>query len=356
MKNCGIQGVVALTSVILSGSVVCGYQVKVIKELEQCEKDITQIKMSYGTCHYNNYQDKTVEFQTIVQCTKDALEEGFGGIDSANHHSYNEKAVGEGLKQFLDENTKGIKRKDIWVQTKFSPATVDENGYPKKEDKSLYETVDKNGKPIDIKDQVKQSVNMSLKNLQLKTIDSLVLHSPYATRADTQKAWEAMEEFVTAKKVQCLGISHMYNKDELEWLISIASPGCKPRVIQNALFMVGAAGCDESVRNYCVQSTNPRIVYQPFAFVSGYTKSMKANREKHFAHIHANETYNNSKIEKFARYLLTKGYQPLCGSKTKAHRDELRNCISKDPMIEADVSGMDRLLRASVDIVAFGFF
>ena len=48
---------------------------------------------------------------------------------------------------------------------------------------------------------------ISLANLGVEYVDSLVLHSPYPAHSDTMKAWRAMESAVEVGHARQLGIS-----------------------------------------------------------------------------------------------------------------------------------------------------
>jgi hypothetical protein len=97
-----------------------------------------------------------------------------------------------------------------------------------------------------ISEQVTSSFHRSLQNLQVDYIDSVVLHSPLRTRevskpphtvsklTGTQKTLEAyrtLEGFANQGQVRNLGVSNIYDRSELEWLISQARVPVK--VVQN---------------------------------------------------------------------------------------------------------------------------
>eukprot|EP01043_Picozoa_sp_COSAG02_P016268 COSAG02_NODE_712_length_18122_cov_6.792321_11_plen_114_part_00 len=71
---------------------------------------------------------------------------------------------------------------------------------------------------------------VSLVNLGVEFVDSLVLHSPYPTHSDTMQAWRAMETAVKAGYARQLGISNVKTMSQLQRLWDEAT--VKPAVVQ----------------------------------------------------------------------------------------------------------------------------
>lgn len=89
---------------------------------------------------------------------------GFCGIDTAcQPKHYNEPGVGEALSNL---KIQGIPRESLFIQTKFTPLSGQD---PTRVPYNPSAT---------IKDQVLQSFQTSLKNLGVKYLDALLLHSP----------------------------------------------------------------------------------------------------------------------------------------------------------------------------------
>eukprot|EP00959_Pyramimonas_sp_CCMP1952_P230455 4817678-Pyramimonas_sp.AAC.1 len=121
-----------------------------------------------------------------------AVMEGFRGIDTAcQPKHYYEPGVGEALVALSE---KGIDRKEIFLQTKYTP----------------YMGQDPDNCPYDPKtplaSQVAVSFATSQKNLQTDYVDSLVLHSPFDNYEDTLTVWRAMEEIHARGDARQLGI------------------------------------------------------------------------------------------------------------------------------------------------------
>ena len=82
-----------------------------------------------------------------------------------------------------------------------------------------------------LSDQVAQSVQVSLKNLQVTSVDALLLHGPLETHERTMEAWRAMERQVELGFVTQLGISNLHDVRRFERIYEEAA--VKPRVLQN---------------------------------------------------------------------------------------------------------------------------
>lgn len=178
-----------------------------------------------------------------------ALNAGFVGIDTANQRKhYFEEGVGNGIQQFLNNSQK--QREDLFIQTKFTFATGQDDRKPYNE-KDSYQN------------QVRQSFESSLIHLQTEYIDSFIQHGPYYTAglcdADWE-VWEAMEQLIHEKKVRYLGISNV-TIDQLETLYKKVS--IKPTFVQNRCFAI--TQWDKEIRNFC---DSHGIRYQGFSLLT----------------------------------------------------------------------------------------
>lgn len=78
----------------------------------------------------------------------------------------------------------GVKRKDVFIQTKFSPHSCkDDTNAPCPFDPSA---------PLPV--QVRQSFNSSLLQLGLDYLDSYILHAPFRTHEQTLQVYREMEQ------------------------------------------------------------------------------------------------------------------------------------------------------------------
>jgi len=180
--------------------------------------------MMYGTAWKKERTADLVEL---------ALEEGFRGIDTAcQPRHYHEPGVGEGLQRAYQ---KGLKREDIFLQTKFTSLSGQ----------------DLDSVPYDpqapLKEQVLQSIAVSLKNLGTSVIDSLVFHSPMNSWAELQEVWVTVEKLVKEGVVRQIGISNCYDLQILKMLVEECE--ITPSVVQNRFY--AQTRYDLELRRFC---------------------------------------------------------------------------------------------------------
>ncbi len=218
-----------------------------------------------------------------------AIESGFRAIDTANQpRHYNEPAVGKAIQSVLKQGI--VKREDLFLQTKYTAA----------------QGQDPQNIPFDAKRsislQVQESVNGSLRNLGLDYIDSLLLHSPLGTFADTMEAWRALEGFVREKKILYLGISNCYDPIYFERLH--ASVDIKPKFIQNRFY--SQSGYDEDIRSFCRRGS---ITYQSFWTLTGNPNLLRSPALHQIA-----QRYNLTAAQAMYKFCISIGLMPLDGT------------------------------------------
>lgn len=123
-----------------------------------------------------------------------ALHDGYRLIDTANAY-VNEKAVGRGMKK------SGLKREEIFLETKIWPA--------------FYEQSD--------------AVEKTLKRLDTDYIDLLLIHQP---AGNYLAGYRLMEKAYKEGKVGAIGLSN-FNKGQIEEILSVCE--VKPTVLQTEL-------------------------------------------------------------------------------------------------------------------------
>ncbi len=221
---------------------------------------------------------------------------GFRGIDTAcQPKHYNEAGVGDGVAACL---RRGMDRSELYLQSKFTSLSGQD---------PLQVPYDPNA---DLSEQVAQSFQASLRNLQTDYLDCLVLHSPLANPEQTMEVWQAMERIFHSGGVKQLGISNCYDPGQLELLYRNAT--IKPAVIQNRFY--AQTGYDRAIRDFCREH---RIIYQSF-----WTLSANPHVLTHATLQTLAAKYRRSAAQLFFRYLSQIGIIPLTGTTSENHMRE----------------------------------
>ena len=226
----------------------------------------------------------------------EALKQGFKGIDTAcQPKHYREDLVGLGL---LKAYEIGIKRQDIFLQTKFTPIDgQDQNNMP-------YLASD------EIEIQVEKSFQTSKKNLHTDFINAYILHSPVFPGSKLQKVWQKMEEFYDKKEVGALGISNCYDLDVLKYLFNNAK--VKPTIVQNRFY--AQSGYDKELRAFCKQNN---ITYESFWSLTANPNILSSEVLQNLA-----LKYEKGVAEIFYRFLNHINITPLNGTTSIKHMIE----------------------------------
>ena len=161
-----------------------------------------------------------------------------------------------------------------------------------------------------LEDQVRQSVQASLRNLQTDYIDSLVLHSPMRTEEETMRVWRVFEEFVEEGKVHSLGISNCYKPQKFKRLYEQAT--IKPKVLQNRFH--DETNFDVELRKMCKDFD---VTYQSFWTLTANRNALASPRWKEIA----KEKGLTSQTLMYA-FMMTLGHTPLSGTKDTTHMEE----------------------------------
>lgn len=122
---------------------------------------------------YGVYQIE--DLNECERCVLDAIEVGYRSIDTAQTYG-NEEAVGSAIKKSK------IQRKELFITTK---VWISNAGYEK----------------------AKISIEESLKKLQLKYLDLVLIHEPFN---DYYGTYRAMEEMYKEGKIRAIGVSNFY--------------------------------------------------------------------------------------------------------------------------------------------------
>jgi diketogulonate reductase-like aldo/keto reductase len=230
--------------------------------------------------------------------TRQALEAGFRGIDTANQRRhYYEAGVGAAVAQVLAAGL--VKRDELFLQTKFTSLGGQDRRLP-------YDPA------ADDATQVRQSFASSLEHLQVDRLDSYVLHGPTQrfglTRSDLE-VWGAMQELHASGGTRLLGVSNV-GLDQLEELCGRASR--PPAFVQNRCF--ARNGWDREVRTFCRERG---IVYQGFSLLTANQAELR-----HPAFWQVVRRLGRTPAQVVFRFALQVGMIPLTGTSSAAHMKE----------------------------------
>lgn len=246
----------------------------------------------------------------------EAIEAGFRGVDTAcQPKHYHEAGVGAALSRAWSGP---LSRDDFFVQTKFT---------------SL-DGQDPQRVPYDPKAplarQVEQSFAASRKNLQTDHVDSLVLHGPLRSFADTLQVWRAMEQIHQSGGARQLGISNCYDLPYLKELWKVAA--IKPAVVQNRFY--AATGHDRELRRWCIERD---VNYQSFWTLTANPEVLGSQTVRELATEHG-----KTPAQILFRYLVERGCAPLTGTASREHmRQDLE--VLRFRLTDAQLEAMDRL-------------
>lgn len=245
-----------------------------------------------------------------------AIASGFRGIDTAcQPKHYYEAGVGAAVAASVRS---GVERAQLYLQTKFTPLSgQDPKQIPYDPDAPLAE-------------QVAQSIQTSLQNLQTSYIDCLVLHSPLRNTRDMEEVWRAMEKGIESGAVRQLGISNCYDLAILERLHHWAS--VKPAVVQNRFY--ADTGYDVGIRAFCRQHGSS---YQSFWTLTANPGVLAHEQTQRLA-----AKYRVTPAQVFFRNLTQIGIVPLTGTTSAEHmREDL--AIFELTLTDAECAAMERV-------------
>ncbi len=234
---------------------------------------------------------------TTAHLVEQAIKSGFRGIDTAcQPKHYHEAGVGEAVASCI--NAKRITRAELYLQSKFTPL----NGHDPKQI-----PYDANAP---LAEQVLQSFQASLKNLQTSYLDGLILHSPLADRRQLMTVWQAMQQIFHENGTRQLGISNCYDIETLTFLYQNAD--VKPAILQNRFH--AATHFDRPLRDFCRKQN---IIYQSF-----WTLTANPDILAHAVLLSLAGKYHCGSAQVFFRFLTQAGIIPLTGTTSERHMRE----------------------------------
>src|SRR5581483_7161606 len=223
-------------------------------------------------------------------CVSAALAAGFRSIDTANQRKhYHEAAVGEAVM------ASGLKREDLFLQTKFTYRQGQDDRLPYDPSASLTNQVD-------------QSIASSLEHLHTAYLDSYLLHGPasgYNWTDSDNEVWSAMQRHREAGRVRQIGVSNV----GLHHLEQMPEP---PAFVQNRCF--ARLGWDREIRAFCREHN---IAYQGFSLLTANVEVVRHQLVHEIAgHLNAGIA---QLIFAFARQI---DILPLTGTTDPAHMQQ----------------------------------
>lgn len=226
-----------------------------------------------------------------------AVKAGFRAIDTANQPKhYSEWLVGEALASLAGE---GISRDALFLQTKFTPLNGQDDRLP----------YDPNA---DLKTQVRQSFERSLRHLKTDRVDSYLLHGPYSFPGlgdEDWEVWKAIEEIHRSGRAGMIGISNV-NYLQLSALLERAT--IKPMVVQNRCY--ASQGWDREVREVCREHG---IMYQGFSLLTANVPVLR-----HPPIVSMAKKLGVDTMQVIFRFAMQIGMVPLTGTSNEQHMKE----------------------------------
>ncbi|WP_345975826.1 aldo/keto reductase [Sulfurimonas sp. HSL3-7] len=269
---------------------------------------VTMPSLIYGTAWK---KERTAEL--VVE----AVQAGFRGIDTAcQPKHYHEAGVGDALTTLRKQ---GIKREELYVQTKFTPVAGQDAGtIPYDREAPLAE-------------QVAQSFAASQKNLQSDYVDALLLHTPLFPFSHLLSVWRAMEKIQKSGGARQLGIS---NCDDLALLKRLYSEArVKPVLVQNRFY--DASGYDTELRRWCGEQG---IIYQSFWSLTANPHLLGSEAVFTLA-----RKYRKSEAQIFYAFLNAIGIVPLDGTTSLEHMAEDLDIFTFE-LLPSEIRTIEKLL------------
>ncbi|KAJ7194198.1 NADP-dependent oxidoreductase domain-containing protein [Mycena pura] len=267
-------------------------------------------KIIYGTAWKEHRTTALVEAAVL---------KGFRAIDTAcQPKHYREDLVGEAL---LTLQTKhGIKREDLFLQTKYTPIGGQTTSKP-----LPYDPV------TSITTQIYTSFAKSLSNLHTTYLDSYILHSPLPTLEETLEAWAALGALQDAGQARNIGVSNCYDVRVLQALSAV-----RPiQVVQNRWHERNR--WDKEVCSYCCDHG---IEYQSFWTLSG-SPSLLATPEL----VSIAKASGCTPAQALFKVAMMGGVTPLNGTTNESHMED---GVAVPALELKDPSGQLRILEKMI--------
>ncbi|KAJ7268662.1 NADP-dependent oxidoreductase domain-containing protein [Mycena haematopus] len=268
-------------------------------------------KIIYGTAWKEHRTAALVEAAVL---------KGFHAIDTAcQPKHYREDLVGEALQTLQTKH--GVKREDLFLQTKYTPIGGHTTSKPLPYDPATSITT-----------QIQTSFAQSLLNLRTSYIDSYILHSPLPTLEETLEAWTALCALQDAGgQVRKIGVSNTYDVQTLEALSAVR----QVQVVQNRWHERN--GWDKKICSYC---RDHGIEYQSFWTLSG-SPSLLATPEL----VNIAKASGCTPAQALFKFAMMGGVTPLSGT---TDEDHMEDGVASPGLELKDPSGQLKILEKIV--------
>jgi len=239
-----------------------------------------------------------------------ALCAGYRGLDTADlPQHYNQRGTGTAIKRWTD--SQDGRRDDLFVQSKLAIPTPPDTSPPSTQQ--------------EWNDRIQQSLESSLKELDLDYMDSYLLHLPTGEYDKLHEAWRAFEALQESGKVRHIGISNVSKRADLESLHKEAST--KPSWVQNRFYP--RTNYDSEIRDFCAQSD---IHYQSY-----WTLTRNRTLIDMFP-----ETEGMSREQIFLRFVMDLGIVPVTTTTSEQHMKDDLDVIDHSPLSDEDTEAIKK--------------
>lgn len=244
-----------------------------------------------------------IDDQTVENAVIEAVKAGYRHIDTAQAYQ-NEEGVGRAIKQC------GLKREELFITSKVAAEIKD------------YQTA------VD-------SINESLKKLDVDYIDLMLIHCPQPWSdfrgkdyfEGNREVWTALEEFYEAGKIKAIGVSNFEEKD-LENIIN----NCKIKPMVNQI-LVHIGNTPKELIKYC---------YERDILVEGYSPIAHGKILQDSDIMQMAAKYHVSVAQLCIRYNLELGLLPLPKSANPEH-------IKENVLVDFEIKKEDMAELLNID-------
>eukprot|EP00920_Eleutheroschizon_duboscqi_P033752 GHVT01081101.1.p1 GENE.GHVT01081101.1~~GHVT01081101.1.p1 ORF type:complete len:337 (+),score=30.40 GHVT01081101.1:3869-4879(+) len=275
------------------------------KKERTCQWVQTAIQLGYrafDTAAQPKHYDEEAVGQALHKSITATPSTNTSSSSSSDDRAYH--ALGQGSSS-LNKNSstcssrkmpKTTDRGSFFIQTKFTPIGGQDASRPIPYDASAT-----------LETQVEQSASVSLANLRVEYLDSLLLHSPMESIEDTLIVWKAFEGLVHRKLVRFIGICNCYDVHTLRTLHKRAT--IKPAIVQNRFYP--QTRYDRELRLFCDSAD---INYQSFWTLTGNPHVLQSP-----AVLEMSQMLDRTPAQLLFQYCIQKNISPLTGTCNREH-------------------------------------